>query len=171
MTTMNRRLICLAVSVALLSLWGESVALAVNQGALAPEIGLKDRSGKVVQLSELRGSVVVVDFWASWCAPCREELPVLESLYKKYRDKGLVVVGVGQDADVAKFTKYLRGTPLSFLVVHDAEGQVARRYAPPKMPSSYIIDRKGLVRRVHAGFKASDKQELERELKVLLDEK
>ena len=171
MAIMTRRSLGLLLCVSVFAALGASTALAVNQGTLAPEIGLKDRGGKAVQLSQLKGSVVVVDFWASWCAPCREELPVLEALYQKYREKGLVVVGVNQDADEAKMAKFLRAKPLSFPIVHDAEGAVARRYAPPKMPSSYVIDRKGLIRHVHAGFRASDKDELERELKALLDAK
>lgn len=146
-------------------------AAAVGQGALAPEIGLNDLSGKPLRMAELKGQVVVVDFWASWCAPCRQELPVLESLYRKYRAKGLVVVGVGQDRERENLDKFLRASPLTFRIVHDAEGQVADRYGPPKMPSSYLIDRKGLIRHVHAGFKASDKGALERELNALLAEK
>jgi cytochrome c biogenesis protein CcmG, thiol:disulfide interchange protein DsbE len=170
MPTMKRRsLFSLLFVLALGSL--VSSAFAINQGALAPEIGLKDRNGKAVQLAQLKGSVVVVDFWASWCAPCREELPVLEKLFQKYREKGLVVIAVGQDADVTKFDKFLRATPLSFTVVHDPEGAVARRYGPPKMPSSYIVDKKGIIRHVHAGFKASDKDALEREIKALLEAK
>ena len=147
------------------------LARALDKGVPAPEIGLKDLAGHAVSLAELKGRVVVVDFWASWCAPCREELPVLEALYRKYREQGLVIVGVGLDKDPKNLTKFLRASPLTFTVVHDAAGAVADRYSPPKMPSSYLIDRKGIVRHVHAGFRAADKAAIERELKALLAEK
>ena len=148
-------------------------ALAASAGALsvgskAPEIDLADLSGKVVKVSDLKGKVVLVDFWASWCAPCREELPVLEALHKKYAAQGLVVVGVNGDSERANMDKFLRRTKLSFRVVHDAARGVAARYAPTKMPSSYVIDRNGLVRHVHAGFKANDAEALESEIKALL---
>ena len=166
MQCMLRMLLCACVL-----LLGTSLAEAVDEGARAPEIGLKDLAGKPVNLSGLKGQVVVVDFWASWCAPCREELPVLEGLYRKYREQGLVIVGVGLDKDPKNLGKFLRANPLTFTVVHDAAGAVADRYGPPKMPSSYIIDRKGIVRHVHAGFRAADKGAMERELKTLLNEK
>ena len=150
---------------------GASAAEALDPGTRAPDVGLKDLAGKPVSLADLKGRVVLVDFWASWCAPCREELPVLEGLYRKYQGQGLVIVGVGLDKDAKNLSKFLRANPLSFTVVHDAEGAVADRYAPPKMPSSYLIDRKGIVRHVHAGFRAADKGVIERELKALLSEK
>ena len=175
MTKMTRRKpVLLGVLGALFSLYLAAlppVARAVGEGTLAPEIALNDRAGKPLKLAELKGHVVIVDFWASWCAPCREELPVLEGLYRKYRDKGLIVVGVGLDHELDKLTKFLRASPLSFPVVHDEQGTVADRYGPPKMPSSYLIDKRGVIRHVHAGYKASDKAALERELSALLSEK
>lgn len=146
-------------------------ARAIGTGSMAPEIGLKDLSGHGVSVSSLKGKVVLIDFWASWCAPCREELPVLEGLYKKYRGQGFEVVAVNQDQSVDNVRKFLSGTPLSFRVVHDRGGGVASRYAPSKMPSSFILDRKGIVRHVHAGFRISERAQLEKEIGALLSAK
>ncbi len=143
-------------------------ALALRGGQPAPEIGLNDQQGQRVDLASLRGKVVLVDFWASWCGPCREELPVLERLHRTHNAAGLVVVGVNVDEQAANMTRFLERTPLSFPVVHDAQHAVAGRYEPTTMPSSYLIDRSGVVRHVHRGFRASDAAVLDAEIRALL---
>jgi cytochrome c biogenesis protein CcmG, thiol:disulfide interchange protein DsbE len=145
-------------------------AAAVETGSKAPEIGLSDQAGKSVTVADLKGKVVLVDFWASWCVPCREELPELEALHKKYAAQGLVVVGVNADSERANMDKFLRRTKLSFRVVFDESRAVAGRYAPRKMPSSYLIDKKGLVRFVHGGYRAGDEKAIESEIQKLLAE-
>lgn len=143
-------------------------ALALDVGARLPEIGLKDLNGQRVDLASLKGKVVIVDFLASWCGPCKEEMPVLERLYKRYKASGLVVVGVSVDKDLENLRGLLKKVKVSFPVVHDATQDVAGRYRPARMPSSYVIDRKGIVRHVHAGFRAEDAEKLEREVSALL---
>jgi peroxiredoxin len=133
-----------------------------------PEIGLKDLSGNTVNLASLAGKVVVIDFWATWCAPCKEELPVLQKLYKKYSAQGLVVVGVSVDKDASNIQSFMKKLAVSFPVVHDADHQVSGRYQPPRMPSSYIVDRKGIVRYVHGGFRADDAVVFEKQIQGLL---
>jgi cytochrome c biogenesis protein CcmG, thiol:disulfide interchange protein DsbE len=165
---MNRRFRVLLLAVSLVAAAAFD-AQALGAGTKAPNIELSDLSGKPFRLSSFAGKVVLVDFWASWCGPCREELPVLENLYKKYRAKGFEVIGVNQDQDPANASKFLRRTPLSFTVLHDAKRSVAGAYGPDKMPSSYLIDRHGLVRYVHPGFRASDAAGLEREINALLE--
>ncbi len=150
---------------------GALVALpveALDPGRRAPEFELRALDGQPVKLAALRGKVVVVDFWASWCRPCRSAMPQLEQLYRSYRRKGLVVVGVSVDSSPANAKKFLSGVPVSFPIVHDAKQQVARQYRPPRMPSSFVIDRRGVVRHVQAGFRAGDDARIERMVKELL---
>jgi thiol-disulfide isomerase/thioredoxin len=89
-----------------------------------PEIGLMDRSGQAVTLASLAGQVVIVDFWATWCEPCRQELPQLERLHKQYGGQGLRIVGVSVDKEPERLKAYLDKLPLSFSVVHDPQHQI-----------------------------------------------
>ncbi len=151
-----------------LSLTAALPAAALERNARAPEIGLRDGAGHPVRMADLRGKVVLVDFWASWCAPCRQELPVLERLYARYRDRGFVVVGVNVDRERANMAEFVRRFRLTFPVVHDGEHRVADRYGPRTMPSSYLVDRGGVVRYVHQGFRASDADVIEEHVQELL---
>jgi thiol-disulfide isomerase/thioredoxin len=145
-------------------------ARALSQGDTPPPIDMPDRSGIKVDLRALRGKVVLVDFWASWCGPCRREMPVLESLHRKYADQGLVIVGINIDNNPKKMNKFLKSTPVSFRIVHDPKVEVAARYEPSTMPSSYFIGRDGKLRHVHEGFREGDKEALEARVKALLSE-
>jgi thiol-disulfide isomerase/thioredoxin len=144
------------------------VASALDSGARLPEIGLQDLAGHRVDLASLKGKVVLVDFWASWCAPCKQEMPVLERLYQKYKDRGLVVVGVSVDQEGTNVGAFLKQLKVSFPIVHDKGHDVANRFKPPRMPSSYIVDRNGVVRNVHGGFRAGDDATIEGEITKLL---
>lgn len=144
-------------------------AAALDTGARMPELTAVDLAGKRFDRKALEGKVVLIDFWASWCAPCKQELPQLERLYQKHKAKGLVVIGVNVDRDLDKARALAKELKLSFPVVHDAEHAIAGRFEPPRMPSSFLIDRKGVVRYVHAGFRAGDEAEIEKQLKALLD--
>lgn len=146
-------------------------ALALDSGKPMPELGLKDLNGQPVTAASLRGKVVIVDFWATWCAPCKEEMPVLQRLHAKYGKDGLVVVGVSVDKDLANVRQFIKDMKLSFAILHDPDHAVTKRFAPPKMPSSYVVDRSGTVRFVHAGFHAKDAKALEDEVRKLLPAK
>lgn len=157
------------LALALFALIGmPALALAVEVGEPTPEINLPDLNGKKFSLAAHRGKVVVIDFWASWCAPCKEEMPVLESLYKRFKDSGLVVVGVSVDNEAANAKKFLTGVKVSFPIVHDAGHVVADKFKPPRMPTSYIIDKAGKIRFVHAGFRKEDAKKIEEEVTKLL---
>jgi thiol-disulfide isomerase/thioredoxin len=165
---MLKNLLRIIITAAVLAGFFQGIARAVDKGQTAPEIALKTLAGETVKLSALKGKVVLVDFWASWCGPCRESMPVLEKLSKSYKEQGFVVLGVNIDNDAEAARKFLKDLPVSFQVVNDVQKQVAKAYAPPTMPSSYLIDRQGKVHVVHAGFKRSDAAKLEAEIKALL---
>jgi len=147
-----------------------SVADALGAGDIAPPIGLPDQAGQLVDLSKLEGKVVLIDFWASWCRPCKQEMPVLEALHKKYRADGLVVVGINIDSKAKKMRSFLKATPVTFRQVRDEKLIVANRYEPPAMPSSFFVGRDGRIRYVHEGFRKGDAEKLESQVKALLAE-
>ena len=170
MVAKSRRWLATFVTVGVLAFASAWIApaAALDAGSKMPEIGLKDLAGNSVTAASLAGKVVIVDFWATWCAPCREELPILQKFYKKYSEQGLVVVGVSVDKEPGNIPDFLKKLGVSFPIVHDSGHQVSARYNPPKMPSSYIVDRKGIVRFVHGGFRADDAPEFEKQIKELL---
>lgn len=143
-------------------------ALALDPGARAPEIGMRDLQGNQVTMASLRGRVVVVDFWASWCEPCADSMPVYQRLYDTYRERGLTIVGVSQDQRVDNARSFATRHHLAFPVVFDEGHAVANRYRPPRMPTSYVIDRGGIVRHVHAGFRSGDAAQLEAQVQALI---
>jgi peroxiredoxin len=165
----NQTPVTIVASFLLVSL-GALTASALDAGERAPELGRADLDGNTIRMAGLRGKVVVVDFWATWCEPCREELPVLNRLYRRHRSEGLVVVGVSVDNAEDNVREFLGEFPLAFPIIHDSGHQIAGRYAPPSMPSSYIIDRRGVVRHVHQGYRARDAEVITREIRALLAE-
>jgi thiol-disulfide isomerase/thioredoxin len=148
-----------------------STASALSPGDAPPPIDMPDQNGKKVDLKALQGNVVLVDFWASWCGPCKQEMPVLESLHQKYADQGLVIVGVNIDASAKKMNNFLKGAPVTFRIVHDPKISIAQRYEPATMPTSYFIGRDGKLRYVHEGFRKKDAEGIEARIKQLLAEK
>jgi len=124
----------------------------------------------ILDLEDYQGKVVIVDFWASWCVPCRRSFPWLDEMQKKYAADGLVVVGVNMDADQADANGFLQAHPVGFRIVQDPDGMLARRYDVIAMPSSYVIDRSGEIVARHLGFKVARQQEYEATLLSVLQE-
>jgi cytochrome c biogenesis protein CcmG, thiol:disulfide interchange protein DsbE len=116
------------------------------------------------------GRVVYVDFWASWCVPCRKSMPVLEALYRKHGAAGFAVVGVNKDVSEEDSRRFLARVPVTFTLVKDADDAIARSFKVKAMPSGYLVDRRGIVRRVHRGFTDETAAELDTEIQSLLGE-
>ena len=119
----------------------------------APDFTLKSHEGENIRLSEYRGEVVLINFWASWCGPCRQEMPVLSALHDKYRALGFTVLGVNVESDTRKARKLLQDRPVSFPVVFDSDSVVSKQYDVVAMPSTVLVDRDGNMRYLHKGYK------------------
>ena len=115
-------------------------------GSPAPEIALKDLQGQEVKLSDLHGKVVLLNFWATWCKPCKEEMPAMQVSYDQLRDKGFVVLAVNELEDAEKVAEHIKTHGHTFLVVMDHDNRVANRYGVVGLPASFLIDRQGIVR-------------------------
>jgi cytochrome c biogenesis protein CcmG, thiol:disulfide interchange protein DsbE len=124
----------------------------VSKGQRAPEFALPTLKGQRVTLSSLRGKVVLIDFWAQWCEPCKKELPQLDKLARDYAGKGVVVLAVNIDKQRENAERMSKLLGLSLDVLLDPAGSVASTYDPPKMPTSFVVDKKGIVRYVNEGF-------------------
>ena len=125
--------------------------------------GLPAAAGDL-DLERYRGKVIVLDFWASWCAPCRQSFPWLNAMQSKYGPQGLVVIGVNVDRERADADKFLRAVPAHFELAFDPTGTLATRYDIPGMPSSFVLDRAGRIVAKHIGFRAGDRERREAEI-------
>lgn len=136
----------------------------------APVCNLTALDGVPVDsLQALKGEVVYVDFWASWCPPCIQSFPFLTGLQQEYGERGLRVVGVNLDEKVADAEKFLSDYPAGFSIVADRSKQCAKDFDVIAMPSSYLIDREGMVRYIHRGFRPGETKALRQIVEQLLD--
>jgi len=149
------------------------LTLLVNPAALAskaPVFELPGNSGSV-SLKQYHNKVVVVDFWASWCVPCKYSFPWLNEMQERYGKDGLKVIAINVDKDKALADKFLERVPASFDIAYDPEGKVADLYSLKVMPSSFLIDRDGNLVHAHKGFKTSDGSRMEDMIRDMLDNK
>ena len=139
-------------------------------GSPAPQFTLGARGGQNVSLAQYKGQVVMLNFWASWCGPCRQEMPLLESIYKKYNKLGFTLIGVNVEPDSNAANAWLQQTPVSFPILYDKESKVSKMYDVAGMPTTVFIDRKGNVRLLHQGFRPGDENEYLNEIRTLVRE-
>ena len=134
----------------------------------ATSVGAANDAAPSLDLAAYKGRVVVVDFWASWCTPCRRSIPWLNQMRAKYGDRGLVVIGVNVDKDGEDAARFLREVPIDFDVVYDRAGELAARYGVEGMPSTYVYSRDGVLVARHLGFQNAKRPEYEALLGRLL---
>jgi cytochrome c biogenesis protein CcmG/thiol:disulfide interchange protein DsbE len=136
----------------------------------AKPFDLKTDTGRV-KLSDFAGHVVYVDFWASWCTPCRKSFPWMNAMQKRYAAQGLNIIAINLDQKPEQAKRFLQEMPADFTVAYDPEGKTAEQYNVQGMPSSYLIDRNGQIRQTHIGFRHKDKEHLEQAIREILNEK
>lgn len=145
----------------------------VSKGDRAAElIAVKDASGRKLKLKSFRNQVVVMTFGASWCKPCGKELPAWEKLARTYKSKGVVFLAINIDQDRDQGKAFVKRASLKTMRVgYEPEGGTVQSYDPPTMPTTYVIDGHGVVRYLHAGYRAGDEKALAKQLDALLAKK
>jgi thiol-disulfide isomerase/thioredoxin len=148
--------------------WASNAQVAT--GAVFPSLSLAALDG--VRTPETSGKVLIVDFWASWCAPCNASFPALSRLSTRYADRGLVIIGVGVDDSPSAYSAFVARLKPPFATIHDSRHMLVSAVQVPTMPTSYVVDRTGRVRFIHEGYHgAQTEHELAREVETLLNEK
>lgn len=159
------------VLLAVVLMAGASAAVpAVAPSAPAPDFTLRRADGPNLRLQEQRGQVVLVNFWATWCGPCRQEMPHLNRLYEKYRPSGFVLLGVNIDEDPKAAAELASRLGLKFPVLLDTDKRVSRLYDMSAMPATVLIDRDGRARFLHRGYREGMEQTYEKQIRDLLKE-
>ena len=145
-------------------------AVAAAPSGPAPQFTLPSKAGGDVSLAQYKGQVVMLNFWASWCGPCRQEMPLLEDIYKKYNKLGFTLIGVNVEPDSNAANNWLKQTPVTFPVLYDRESKVSQAFAVSGMPTTVIIDRKGNVRYRHVSYKPGDEGEYLNTIRAMIRE-
>jgi cytochrome c biogenesis protein CcmG, thiol:disulfide interchange protein DsbE len=134
-------------------------------GAPLPLLKVDTLSGKTIDIGSYRGRVLLLDVWASWCGPCKQELPMLDEMARRLKHQGIDVLAVSVDQERANVDQFVRGHGRwSLTIAHDPRQEIAELLQPDKMPTSYVVDRSGIVRYVNAGFVPEDAAGIERHL-------
>jgi len=147
-----------------------TLAASGMEGQPAPDFALKSSTGENMRLSEHRGDVVMINFWATWCGPCRQEMPLLDELYTRYQRVGFNLLGVNIDDDSGRAMKMIDELGVNFPVLFDARKEVSKLYSVEAMPVTVLVDREGNVRHVHHGYKPGYEEKYLDQIRSLLRE-
>jgi peroxiredoxin len=158
----------MALLIAAAAPWASAAPLAPTTPA--PDFTLRTLDGQKLRLGEQRGRGVLVNFWATWCGPCRQEMPHLNKLYEKYKSSGFVLLGVNVDDDTRQAAGVADKLGVRFPVLPDADKRVSRQYDLSAMPSTVLIDRDGKVRYLHRGYQSGYEDTYDKQIRELLKE-
>ena len=147
-----------------------TLAASSLEGQVAPDFVLKSATGENLRLSEYRGDVVLINFWATWCGPCRQEMPILDDLYGRYQRVGFNLLGVNIDEDSRRAMQMVQELGVNFPVLFDENKEVSKLYEVEAMPVTILVDREGIVRHVHHGYKPGYEEKYLTEIRSLLRE-
>lgn len=166
----RRKLILAGVTVAAAALLLASAGFAaLSKNTTAPSFKAAALAGQRLELQDLRGRVVLLDFWATWCPPCRNEAPQLQKLWEKYKDKGLVVIGIALDSgDDAALREFAAESKLTYWLVNDRSGAIAAEYRIGPIPTTYVVSPTGAISQVHVGFGPGMEKDFDRDIEALL---
>ncbi|MCZ6855807.1 MAG: TlpA disulfide reductase family protein [Gammaproteobacteria bacterium] len=156
--------------VALFTMFFVSHVQAVGVSDKAPDFTLRSLEGNNLRLEEYRGQVVLINFWASWCGPCRQEMPLLDRLHHRYEDTGFTVLGVNVEGDLEPAQEIVDQTKVTFPVLIDQDQRVSELYDLEAMPSTVVVDRDGVIRYIHLGYKPGDEAKYIEVVKKLIRE-
>jgi peroxiredoxin len=157
-----------AILIVCLLILSAAAAKAVQEGNRAPAFQLADATGALVSLDSLKGKVILISFWATWCVSCREELAGLDRLYRQYQDRGFAVIGISVDSSAARVAAFLKKRPVGFPVLLDTQGVTSEAYRFSGLPALYLISRDSIIRYVHQGFSGELVPIYEQEINDLL---
>ncbi len=169
-TAVPRIGLCLAVAFAILIAPLTASSLRIQVAELAPDFALKSFAGENVRLSEYRGEVVMISFWATWCGRCRDQLPKLDDLFAERRDDRFQLLSVSIDADEYRARETASDLQIDFPILFDDQKVVSRLYDLRTMPLTVLIDHSGTIRYVHEGYRGGDEKTYDAELEILLAE-
>lgn len=161
----------LRIAALMLMTWfGSSAVQAAKPavGKIAPEFTLKSDSGKNLKLNDYRGQVVLINFWATWCSPCRQEIPHLNRLHERYHKAGFALLGINIDDQPRVAREMMQKLSVAFPVLFDTDKRVSRLYDVGAMPSSLLIDRDGRIRYIHLGYRTGYEIQYDNQIRELL---
>ncbi len=163
---MNKQFFTLVLGILLIS-----TTCSAETGDTAPACNITDlTTQEPINISDFKGKVVYLDFWASWCPPCKQSFPALNELHNKLKNKGFEVLAINLDEEKQDAKDFLQAIPVDFTIAHDIQSTCPKSYEVMAMPSSYIIDKQGVIRKIHLGFKDNDITELQKTILSLLAE-